>query len=132
MGFTLRTAFGTRDCTPAAIAAEIEAARDVEDAFVTLERTRDGAFVQYDGRNLDFGRNGRLHRFDTARAAGDAFARFLAGDDLDRAPGWREVTHELDEAAATRRRDLLYGLILGLVVAGVLALGWWLLRGAGS
>ena len=130
MGFTLRTAFGKVPLEPGALERELEAARDVEDAFVILERDQDGAFVQFNGEALEFGDGDELHRLDTLELAQEAFARFQAGEDLGAAPGWRRVTHELAEARRERWRNRLFGLVVLAVAAAIMVYGWQKLQGA--
>ena len=77
--------------------------------------------MQFNGEQLEFGGAGRLHRYDTAIPAREAFARFLDGDDLANEEGWRDVTAEQEEAAARSRRSWLYVLVVIAVVAGLAA-----------
>lgn len=130
MSIKMRTAYGAQPLTPEALEGELIAARDIEDAFVILERDQDGAFVQFNGEQLEFGRDGDLHRFDSAAAARAAFERFLAGDDLAGGEGWRDVSEELAEAAAARKRSWIFGLVIALVVGAISAWFWWKLNGA--
>ncbi len=124
--FTMRTAFGEQPLSEDTLPGWIESARDQEDSFVILERTSDGAFVQYNGAQLEFGRDGKLQRFDTTIAVRAAFERFRAGEDPADDEAWVDVTAELKEEAAARRRSWIYAALILPLVAAVIGIVYWI------
>lgn len=133
-GYTLRSPRG-RNRTPdeAALDQAIEEAEATHpEGFVVLERA-DGTFVQFDGRSLEWGAEGRLFRLDTLTQARDVCRRFLAGETPGEGEPWRDVTWELETAARRRKGTVRNLVVLGLVVLGVLVLGWYLIgRASGT
>jgi hypothetical protein len=127
--FTLVTPAGKReDPSDDDVARAVDATQAVDGAFAVLERD-DGAFVQFDGRVLEWNPGARHQRFDLGPRAKSAFARFARGEDVSTTEPWRDVTAELasaEEGRRRRRRNVLLLLFVLAVAAGLL-LRW--LRG---
>jgi hypothetical protein len=124
--FTLVTPVGRReDPSDDEVGRAVEAAQAVDGGFVVLERD-DGAFVQFDGRVLEWNPGVRLQRFDLGPRAKSAFARFARGEDVSTTEPWRDVQHEVARAEEARRRGrrLTMWMLLAVAVAGGLLLRW--------
>ena len=116
---TLRTPFGReRKFQAEDLERWIAFSEEQEEGFLVLER-RDGTFVQFDGARLEVKTNGKLYRYDVARHARDAFARFAGGEEPVVDESWRDVTAELEADRAHWRSTLIGYLLFAAVLGGL-------------